>query len=169
MKWFKHQSDSYSNLKHRQVIAEFGVEAYGLYWICVELVAQQGEKSRIKGFKGWKKMLELASGLSEQVIDKHLSLFATVRLIDKKGLEMGHLYIPKIRDYSDEYTDKKRRVSRQGRDNVGLDKNRLEENRTDKNRLDKSGLGEGSNEPKIPWGRRKSDGLVPVIDLLKGK
>jgi hypothetical protein len=133
MKWFKHYSDAYSNLKHQQVISQFGLRGYGFFWVCVEFVAQQGQNSRIKAEKKWKNVLSFITRERDDDIEKMLSVFADVGLIDKKGLEIGDLYVPKIRDYSDEYTDKLRRKSRHSPDIVGLDKIRI-----DKNRLDKS-------------------------------
>ncbi|HEY1037357.1 MAG TPA: Lin1244/Lin1753 domain-containing protein [Candidatus Paceibacterota bacterium] len=134
MKWFKHYSDSYSNLKLQQVLSEHGTEGYGFFWICVEFVAQQGTNSRIKIEKNWKRVLAHIGHVSEERMNHLLNFFASVNLIDKRGLEIGDLYIPKLKDYGDEYSDKLRRKSRQGRDNVGLDKTRTEEIRPDKNR-----------------------------------
>lgn len=40
MKWFKHQSDANMNAKLQEIIFDHGIEGYGLYWYCLELVAQ---------------------------------------------------------------------------------------------------------------------------------
>jgi hypothetical protein len=127
MKWFKHFSDAYSNLKMQQVVAECGMRGYGFFWVCCELVAQQGQNFRLKGEKSWKKVLSHITTETEGERDKFLQLFAEINLIDKKALEMGDLYLPKMREYSDEYTDKLRRISRQNRDNVVLEEEGEEE------------------------------------------
>lgn len=129
MKWFKHQSDAYSNLKHQQVLADYGLSGYGFFWVCVEFIAQQGINNRIKSDKNWKKTLSFITRESEEEIEKLLFSFASVGLIDEKALKNKDLFIPKMRDYSDEYTDKIRRKSRQGRDNVGLEEKRIDKNR----------------------------------------
>jgi len=131
MKWFKHFADSYSNFKLQNVLSELGTDGYGLFWICVEIVAQQGVNHQIDAKKSWKKVLAHIARKSEQDIDKSLQLFAEYNLIDKNGLNKGNLYIPKLRSYSDEYTDKVRRMSGQGRDKVRLDKIRLDKIRLD--------------------------------------
>ena len=69
--------------------------------------------------------------MKPEKIDELLKTFADAGLIDKKALEQKDLYVPKMAEHSDEYTDKVRRMSRQGRDVV-----RLEQNRTDKNRTE---------------------------------
>ena len=134
MKWFKHFSDAYSNLKHQQVISEFGLKGYGFYWLCLELLAQQGEKNRIRGEKKWKKVLAHIAHESEEETGKLLALFAEVRLIDKKALERGDLCIPQISEYSDEYTAKLRRVSGQRRDKVVLEEEGEEEGEEEQKR-----------------------------------
>lgn len=134
MKWFKHQSDSYSNLKHQQIIAEYGLIGYGFYWVCLELVAQQGTNCRIKGDKNWKMVLQYLTRQKHEEMEKILASFATIGLIDKKGLENGDLYIPKMAEHSDEYTKRVRRVSEQGTDNVPLEENRIDKNRIEQSR-----------------------------------
>lgn len=129
MKWFKHESDAHANIKLQSIVDQFGLPAYGYYWACLELVANQGEDYRLKREKRWeihlKKMLNIE--IDEQ--KKYLSCFARHNLIDKESLKKGDLYIPKLAERCDEYTEKVRRKSRHNPDNVGV-----EENRTDKNR-----------------------------------
>lgn len=140
MKWYKHYSDAHSNLKLQQVIIEFGMEGYGFWWVCVELIAQQGVSFRIKSEKKWKKALEYTSKLTEKRIDEILEFFASIKLINDKSLKNGDLYVPKLSEYGDEYTNKVRRVSGQAPDNVRLDKKRLEETRLDKSTSSKNYL-----------------------------
>jgi len=139
MKWFQHQSDAYTDLALQEIITEFGIEGYGLFWICCELVAQQGKNYTIQAKKGWKKALQLISRLPEKKIDKILQKFAELDLISKKAYKHGHLAIPKMRRYSDDYTKKIQRRSGHTPDNVHQDKNRIDKIRIDKNKLEKIG------------------------------
>lgn len=133
MKWFKHETDAHTNLKLQNVIDTFGLEAYGYYWMCVELVALQSENFHLNSEKNWKNYLKKLSGLLSEQQDLYLQLFAEINLIDKKSLIKGTLSIPKLAERCDEYTDKLRRKSRHTRDNVGL-----EEKRRDKKRREES-------------------------------
>lgn len=137
MKWFKHYSDAGDNLKLKIIRREFGLEGYGFYWLCLELVASQSEEYRINKDKEWKTELAISSSFGQELIEKILSRFADLNLIDKKSFIRGHLYLPKMAEYSDEYTSKLRRVSGHSRDNVRLEEIRTEEIRTDKKRVDK--------------------------------
>lgn len=141
MKWFKHYSDSYSNLKLQAVIAEYGMEGYGFFWVCDELVAQQGEESRIHAGKGWKKALAYITRISGERIDNMLAFFAEVNLLDQEALFKGDLYMPKLSEYGDEYSSRKKPTStnsRQTPDVVVLEEIRIEENRRDKRRIEES-------------------------------
>lgn len=146
MKWFKHFSDAYTNMKLRQVMALYGMEGYGYWWLMCELVAQQGRNFRIKGKKNWKLVLKMESRLDDEKNEEYLSYFSEIGLISKKALEIGDLYLPNMKEYSDEYTKKLQRVSGQSMDNVLLDKkkNRLNKNRLDKN-INKHKYGEYSH------------------------
>lgn len=39
MKWFKHDTDALQDAKIEKLIAKYGLEGYGLYFACVELIA----------------------------------------------------------------------------------------------------------------------------------
>lgn len=40
MKWFKHDSDASIDAKLQTLLLDYGAAGYGLYWYCVELIAQ---------------------------------------------------------------------------------------------------------------------------------
>ena len=40
MRWFKHDSDAHMDAKMRRLIHKWGIEGYGLYWYCLELIAK---------------------------------------------------------------------------------------------------------------------------------
>ena len=39
MKWFKHDSNANSDAKMKKLRQKYGMECYGLYWYCVEIIA----------------------------------------------------------------------------------------------------------------------------------
>lgn len=47
MKWFKHDSDANQDVKLMKLKMRYGMEGYGLYWHCLELVAAGIEKSNL--------------------------------------------------------------------------------------------------------------------------
>lgn len=47
MRWFKHDSDANSDAKLKRVRIKYGLEGYGLYWYCLELIAGDVSKDKI--------------------------------------------------------------------------------------------------------------------------
>lgn len=39
MKWFKHETNSGFNAKMKKLLMKYGVQGYGLYYYCVEIIA----------------------------------------------------------------------------------------------------------------------------------
>lgn len=136
MKWFKHETDAHMNLKLQAVINYFGekgAEAFGYYWACAELTGNQGDDFRLKREKQWPLHLKKFLNIEIDQQKKFLTIFARYNLIDKEALRIGDLYMPKLEERQDEYTEKLRRKSRHNPDNVPLEQIRTEENRTEQN------------------------------------
>lgn len=41
MKWYKHDSDANMDSKLQEVLLDYGLEGYGLYWYCLELIVNK--------------------------------------------------------------------------------------------------------------------------------
>ena len=104
MKWFQHLSTAHTDFALREIIEEFDGEGYGFYWLCIELVAQQGKNYRLKGSKGWKKQLALILHIDTKKSETILNKLAELNLINKLALNKGDLFIPKIKRYSDDWS-----------------------------------------------------------------
>lgn len=47
MKWFKHDSDASIDSKLQSLLLDYGASGYGLYWYCIELIAQSVNENNI--------------------------------------------------------------------------------------------------------------------------
>jgi hypothetical protein len=47
MKWIKHDTDANQDDKLQNVLLDYGLEGYGLYWYCIELIAGKVDKENI--------------------------------------------------------------------------------------------------------------------------
>lgn len=135
MKWFKHDTDAHTSLKLQAVIEKFGLEAYGYYWVCDELVGKEGENFKLKPEKNWKIYMRKFVGIEIEKQEIFLEFFAEINLIDKKALKLGSLFIPKLGERADEYTKRVRRVSEQDTDNVPLEEKRIDKKRKEETAL----------------------------------
>ena len=136
MKWFKHHSDTHKNLKAGLVIAEKGMQGYGFWWLCVELIASQGEQYTLGADKNWKRWLIRESGLEKEEVDDLLEFFGQERLIDAAALKEAQLSIPNLSEYCDDYESRRERRStnsvRTKSEKVALEEKRKEKNREEK-------------------------------------
>jgi len=161
MKWFQHFSDSYSDLKHQELIDRFGVEAYGLFWVLCELVAQQGHSYRLSSGKFWKKTAQRITKLSQKRIEEVIECLSELRLIDKKAVNKGTLYIPKMKKYSDDYTKRVRREFGESSDNVHVHNNTLHNTTLHNITRDKKRKTEGEEEQK------ENRDIVKILNIFK--
>lgn len=104
IKWFQHQSNSFSDLNVQPFVEEFGMEGYGFWWRTCELVAEKGSNYRIKAAKNWKEYLKSVSKFPTEKCERMWDKMAYLDLIDKKAYSKGDLYQPKMKKYSDNYT-----------------------------------------------------------------
>ena len=175
MKWFQHQSNSHRDFNVEPLVDKYGMEGYGLFWLCGEIIAEKGISYKITEDKGWKRYLMSRSKFPEGKLNEILNEMAELNLIDKKELDKGCLSMPKMENYSDDYTKKIRRVSEQSTDSVptvsGPDKIREDKIRLDKIREDNKYITEiftifrDTVNPTINYGHKTN--RKAVTELLK--
>lgn len=164
MKWLKHHTDSHASLKVRKLLRNYGLEGYGFYWICNELVAFEGKNYKINKDKDWETTLAELSNFKPEKSKEILEFLAEEKFIDKKSLNRGHLHIPKMKDYADDYTKKALKMSGQTTDNVPLKEKKEEEIKRNKKKTDK--------KRDIPFLIKKigngidQDNIVESLDVL---
>lgn len=44
MKWYKHDSNAHMDAKLQDILLDYGLEGYGLYWYCLELITNKVDK-----------------------------------------------------------------------------------------------------------------------------
>lgn len=156
MKWLKHQTDSRNDLDVQIILEEYGAEGFGVFWLCLELVASQGENYQIKKQKDWLKYISKLSKIDQKRTEEILHRLASIGLVDKKSLNRGHLHVPKMSKYADEYNHKKKKTG----DFVPLEEKRRDKKRTEEKRVEKKPEASISFLEKIP---------VEVMDSLYEK
>lgn len=121
MKWFQHQSNAHRDLNVEPLIDKYGLEGSGLYWLCAEVVAERGINYQLTKDKEWKRYLISRSRFPEAKLEEMLLEMAKLNLVNDEALKNGSLFMPKMANYSDDYTKKRvRTVSVDGKDSVGI-------------------------------------------------
>lgn len=151
MKWFKHQSDSNMNAKLQEVLLDYGVEGYGLYWYCLELVAQNVASDNLTfELKHDARVIGRNIGLSAVRVEEIMKAF-----IDKDlfSASEGRIQCLKLAARCDDFTSKALRskgVKPLTNQSVGVcrslsDKNPLEEEEEEEKNKDI-----GDKSPQVP-------------------
>ena len=47
MYWYKHDSNANMDAKLQEVLLDYGLEGYGLYWYCLELIVGKVDKDNV--------------------------------------------------------------------------------------------------------------------------
>jgi len=115
MRWFKHDAQARNDRKIRQIQREFGLEAVGFWWTCLEIIASEGQDGKILFQNYSKENIASDMGISLETFDKLLKGCFKARLLQeaKDGFCCAN-FIKR----ADDYTKRVRRVSEQCSDNV---------------------------------------------------
>ena len=104
MKWFKHDTDANMDAKLQEVMLDYGLEGYGLYWYCIELIAQ--------GVNGDNLTFELEhdcrikarnTGSTPQKVEQMMKSFIKLGLLNADN---GHVFCLKLASRCDDFTAK---------------------------------------------------------------
>lgn len=142
MKWFKHSSSSNLNAKLQELVLECGFEGYGVYWYCLELIADNVEAQKLTfQLEHDERLIARYGGISVGKVREIMMHMINIGLFEKSNGEVTCLELAKI---CDDYTAKLvRRNASQLIENKGVrqsptnsEKVPLEQNRTDKKRTD---------------------------------
>ena len=160
MLWFQHHNNASDDVKIRRLEKKFGLKGYAIFFKLLEKIAKEGKKYRLSVKKYPIDTLSNDFHLKEDELKTILEYMGNIGLISQKSLKQGILYVPNMKNYADEYTKKRRRVSGHYPDNV-----RQEEIRLDKNRKEEKRRGFFQNQPI----RKDKNGKLWVIPKEGGK
>ncbi len=139
MKWYKHDSNANCDAKLRRVRLKYGMEGYGLYWYCLELIAQNVEKHNLSfELEHDAEIIAADTSIHFELVQEMMMFMVDLGLFER---ENGIITCLKLAARTDEYTQKLIKqlgsvptLSRQSPDKVRsnrTEQNRLEQNRTD--------------------------------------
>lgn len=83
MKWFKHDSDANMDFKLQDVLLDYGLEGYGLYWYCLELIAGKVEEDNISfELEHDARIIARNTGCTVQKIEEMMKRFVDIGLFE---------------------------------------------------------------------------------------
>lgn len=137
MKWFKHDSNANTDAKLKRVRMKYGMQGYGLYWYCLELIAANVEKHNMTfELEHDAEVIAFDAGINYALVQEMMTYMVDLGLFENtKGL----ITCLKMATRTDEYTLKLLRTP----ENVPTNSRhtpekvppiRIEEKRIDKNK-----------------------------------
>lgn len=86
MKWFKHDSDANQDAKLQNVLLDYGLEGYGLYWYCIELIAGKIDKDNISfDLEHDARIIARNVGSTAQRVEEMMRYFVKLGLFENAG------------------------------------------------------------------------------------
>lgn len=149
MKWFKHDSNAASDAKLRRVQIKYGMEGYGLYWYCLELIAGTVEKHNLNfELEHDAEIIAVDTGIHYERVQEMMAYMVELGLFESSR---GRITCLKMQSRTDEYTAKIIRDlpnSGQCPDTVGTKSDLIEEKRIEENRREEKRVTARKRAPK---------------------
>lgn len=143
MEWFRHDSNANLDEKLQEVLLDYGLEGYGLYWYCLELIVGKTSADNITfELKHDARIIARNTGSTVQRVEEMMKRFITVGLFENDGNKITCLKVAKRLMTSATSNQKMRNMIhdiRQNHDGVmtRCDLVMREENRIEEKRIDK--------------------------------
>ena len=148
MKWYKHDSDASMDAKLQEILLDYGLEGYGLYWYCLELITSKVDGDNVTfSLEHDCRMIARNTGSTAKRVQEIMTSFIDLGLFESSDGVITCLKLAKRLDKSMTSNPGMRNIIGSIKSNhdpvmtnpdlVMQDKNRLEENRIDKKRVDK--------------------------------
>lgn len=102
MKWFKHDSDANQDAKLRRLRMKYGMEGYGLYWYCLEMIARGVEESRLTfELEHDSELIAVDTGIHYERVQDMMGYMVDLGLFEQAS---GVITCLKMAHRTDEYT-----------------------------------------------------------------
>lgn len=101
MKWFKHDTDANQDAKLQNVLLDYGLEGYGLYWYCLELIAVKVDKDCLTfELEHDARIIARNVGSTAQKVEEMMKYFVSIGLFECSNNTITCLKLAKRLDKS---------------------------------------------------------------------
>lgn len=111
MKWFKHDADANMDARLQEILLDYGLEGYGLYWYCIELITHKLDSDNITfELEHDARLIARNTGNSVQKVQEMMTRFVDIGLFENldgtitclklaKRLDKSMTNSPKMREF----------------------------------------------------------------------
>lgn len=140
MRWFKHDADANADAKLQNVLLDYGLEGYGLYWYCIELIAGKVDVDNLTfQLEHDARIIARNTGSTPQKVEEMMKYFVKIGLFEcsenviscfkmAKRLDKSMTSNPMMREMIDKIKSDSHDVVMMIPDSVMQDKTRLDKN-----------------------------------------
>ena len=101
MKWYKHDSNAHLDAKLQDVLLDYGLEGYGLYWYCLELITNRVDKDNVKfNLEHDSRMIARNTGSTPKKVSEMMKYFVKLGLFEDTSGSITCLKLAKRLDKS---------------------------------------------------------------------
>lgn len=101
MQWVKHDTDANQDAKLQNVMLDYGLEGYGLYWYCIELIAGKVDKNNITfELEHDARIIARNTGSTAQKVEEMMKYFVKIGLFECSNNTITCLKLAKRLDQS---------------------------------------------------------------------
>ena len=140
MQWIKHDTNANQDAKLKRVRMKYGLEGYGLYWYCIELIAADVDQNNLTfELEHDAEIISFDTGIHVERVNEMMAYMVNVGLFESSGSAITCLKLLKRLDQSMTSNKKMREMITAAKDNhdavmtnpdfVMQEENRIEENR----------------------------------------
>ena len=141
IQWFKHDTNASQDAKLQNVLLDYGLEGYGLYWYCIEMIAGKVDVNDLTfSLEHDARIIARNVGSTAQKVEEMMKYFVSIGLFECSNNTITCLKLAKRLDQSMTSNPKMRKLISEIKCLDNHDaimtpscKNRIEENRIDNN------------------------------------
>ena len=86
MKWYKHDSDANMDARLQEILLDYGLEGYGLYWYCLELITNKVTSDNITfTLEHDARVIARNTGSTVQKVEEMMKKFVSLGLFEEDG------------------------------------------------------------------------------------
>ena len=138
MKWFKHDSDAHRDAKLRKVVMKYGMEGYGLYWHCIEMIVNSISTNDVTfELEHDAEVISHDTGIHQDRVQEMMTYMVNLALFENTGGVITCLKIAKRLDQSMTSSPQMRKLIEEVRESHDGVMIKSCKTRLDKTRLDK--------------------------------
>ena len=158
MQWVKHDTNANQDAKLQSVLLDYGLEGYGLYWYCIELIAGKVSQENITfELEHDARIIARNTGSTSAKVTEMMRNFVDIGLFEDSNGTVTCLKLAKRLDQSMTSNPKMRALisslksgsnPNENHDGIMMKSDLVMQ---DKNRIDKNRIDKKTCEPKVPF------------------